>query len=88
MDAIVYGTSKCVWCDNVAKDLKSADIDITKVDVTDAENLAEMKKIAGEDARTVPQVVIDGKYIGGYTETHRFINSLKPVEKKPEIDRG
>ena len=88
MEAIVYGTSKCVWCDNVAKDLKNADIDITKVDVTEADNLARMKEIAGEDARTVPQVVIDGKYIGGYTETHRFINSLKAVEKEPEIDRG
>ena len=88
MDAIVYGTSKCVWCDNVAKDLKNADIDITKVDVTEADNLARMKEIAGEDARTVPQVVIDGKYIGGYTETHRFLNSLKPVEKEPTIDRG
>ena len=88
MDAIIYGTSKCVWCDNVAKDLKNADIDITKVDVTEADNFARMKEIAGEDARTVPQVVIDGKYIGGYTETHRFINSLKPVEKEPEIDRG
>ena len=88
MDAIVYGTKTCVWCDNVAKDLKNADIDITKVDVTDAQNLAEMKKIAGENARTVPQVVIDGKYIGGYTETHRFINSLKPVEEKPQVHRG
>ena len=77
MDAIVYGTSKCVWCDNVAKDLKNADIDITKVDVTDADNLAEMKKFAGEDARTVPQVVIDGKHIGGYTETERFLGELK-----------
>ena len=88
MDAIIYGTSKCVWCDNVAKDLKNADIDITKVDVTDAQNLAEMKKIAGEDARTVPQVVIDGKYIGGYTEVDRYLRSLKPVEEIPEVHRG
>ena len=88
MDAIVYGTSKCVWCDNVAKDLKNADIDITKVDVTDAQNLAEMKKIAGENARTVPQVVINGKYIGGYTEVDRYLRSLVPVEKELEIDRG
>ena len=33
-----------------------------------------MKKFAGKDARTVPQVVIDGKYIGGYTETERYLN--------------
>ena len=76
------------WCDNVAKDLKNADIDITKVDVTDAQNLAEMKKIAGEDARTVPQVVVDGKYIGGYTEVDRYLRSLVPAEIKPEIHRG
>ena len=88
MDAIIYGTSKCVWCDNVAKDLKNADIDITKVDVTDAQNLAEMKKIAGEDARTVPQVVVDGKYIGGYTEVDRYLRSLKPVEEIPQVHRG
>ena len=54
-----------------------AGIDITKIDVTDADNLAEMKKFAGKDARTVPQVVIDGKHIGGYTETERFLGELK-----------
>ena len=36
-----------------------------------------MLEIAGKDARTVPQVVIDGKYIGGYTETERFLGGLK-----------
>ena len=35
-----------------------------------------MKKFAGEDARSVPQVVIDGKYIGGYTETERYLNII------------
>ena len=43
---------------------------------------------AGENARTVPQVVIDGKYIGGYTEVDRYLRSLVPTEKKPEIHRG
>ena len=32
-----------------------------------------MKEFAGEDAKTVPQVVVDGKHIGGYTETERFL---------------
>ena len=88
MNAIIYGTNKCTWCDKVANTLLDAGIDITKVDVTDADNLVEMKKIAGENARTVPQVVIDGKYIGGYTEVDRYLRSLVPTEKKPEIHRG
>ena len=87
MKAIIYGTDKCTWCNKVANTLLDAGIDITKIDVTDADNLAEMKKFAGEDARTVPQVVVDGKYIGGYTEVHRFLNALKPVEKKPQVHR-
>ena len=51
--------------------------DRTKVDVSEPENLDEMLKIAGEDAKTVPQVVIDGEHIGGYTETERFLSALK-----------
>ena len=76
MKGIIYGTDKCTWCNKVANTLLDAGIDITKIDVTDADNLAEMKKFAGEDARTVPQVVVDGKYIGGYTETERFLATL------------
>jgi glutaredoxin len=77
MNAIIYGTNKCTWCDKVANTLLDAGIDITKVDVTEPEKLDEMLEIAGKDARTVPQVVIDGKYIGGYTETERFLGGLK-----------
>ena len=77
MNAIIYGTDKCTWCDKVAKRLQDAGIDITKIDFTDAENLAQMKEFAGEEAKTVPQVVVDGKYIGGYTETERFLGELK-----------
>ena len=94
MDAIVYGTKTCTWCDQVVRALKGAEdnifqkVNVTKIDVNEADNLEEMKKFAGENARTVPQVVINGKYIGGYTEVDRYLKSLKPVEKEPEIDRG
>ena len=76
MEAIIYGTNKCTWCYKVAKRLQDAGIDITKVDVSEPENLAEMNKIVGDGAKTVPQVVIDGKHIGGYTETERYLNIL------------
>jgi len=35
-----------------------------------------MQKAAEEKVTTVPQVIIDGKYIGGYTEVERFLNRL------------
>ena len=83
MDAVVYGTEDCGWCESVVRSLKKHTTSVTKVDVREADNLAEMKKFAGEDAKSVPQVVIDGKYVGGYTETERYLNivSLKNITK-------
>ena len=76
MDAVVYGTEDCGWCESVVRSLKKHTTSITKVDVREDDNLAEMKKFAGKDAKSVPQVVIDGKYIGGYTETERYLNII------------
>ena len=77
MKAIVYGTSKCSWCDRVANMLNNSKIEVEKIDVSESkENLKSMKGAAGKNVSTVPQVVIDGKFVGGYTEVERFINRL------------
>ena len=86
MDAVVYGTEDCGWCALVVRTLKKHTSSVTKINVREADNLEEMKKFAGKDARSVPQVVIDGKYIGGYTETERYLNiiNLSNLTKKKE----
>ena len=76
MDAVVYGTEDCGWCESVVRSLKKHTTSITRVNVREPDNLEEMKKFAGKDAKSVPQVVIDGKYIGGYTETERYLNII------------
>ena len=88
MFAIVYGSKMCHFCTKVINELEKEGVTVEKKDVSEPNVLLEMKEVAGEDARTVPQVVIDGKYIGGYTEVDRYLRSLQPVEKKPEIHRG
>ena len=76
MKATVFGTTKCVWCDRVEVMLKDAKIEVNKIDVTESQdNFKQMKAHAGK-TNTVPQVVIDDEYIGGYTEVERFINHL------------
>ena len=77
MKAIMYGTSKCSWCDRVANMLNNSEIEVEKIDVSESkENSKSMKGVAGKNVSTVPQVVIDGKFVGGYTEVERFINRL------------
>ncbi len=88
MFAVVYGTKRCNFCTLVVNALEKEGATVEKKDVSEPNNLIEMREAAGENARTVPQVVIDGKYIGGYTEVDRYLRSLVPTEKKPEIHRG
>ena len=73
MKAIVYSTSKCVWCDRVVTLLKEKHIETEKIDVSEEGKLQEMQESAGAKVNTVPQVIIDGVHIGGYTETERYI---------------
>jgi glutaredoxin len=58
--------------------LKDAKIEVDKIDISESkDNLKQMKAHVGKTKiNTVPQVVIDDQYIGGYTEVERFINHL------------
>ena len=77
MEAKMYSTSQCGWCNRVAKMLEDYDINVEKIDVSgDKILIKEMQKAAGEKVTTVPQVIIDGNFVGGYTEVERFINRL------------
>jgi glutaredoxin 3 len=76
MKAVVFSTTKCVWCDKVIRLLEDSEITVDKIDVAqDPQQLKEMLKVSNK-AKTVPQVVIDGNFIGGYTEVERFLNHL------------
>ena len=76
MKATVYSTSSCVWCDKVVSLLEKEGVEVDKIDVgKDPNELKEMLKVS-DNAKTVPQVVIDGNFIGGYTEVERFIKRL------------
>ena len=77
MNAKVYSTSTCTWCDRVVKDLTENGIVVEKIDISgDKKLFKQMSVDVGKKVSTVPQVIIDEKYIGGYTVTERFIKNL------------
>ena len=77
MKAKVYSTSKCSWCDRVIRELTDKGIEVEKIDISGDKNLfKQMNEDAGVKVNSVPQVIIDGKYVGGYTDTERFIKNL------------
>ena len=77
MKAKMYSTPRCSWCDRVARMLEEYEVNVEKIDVSGSKELIkEMQEAAGEKVTSVPQVVIDEKYIGGYTEVERFLKRL------------
>ncbi|WP_126456759.1 glutaredoxin domain-containing protein [Sulfuriflexus mobilis] len=64
----IYSTAVCPICDKTKTLLKKWDISFEekRVDQSQA-NLKEMLEISNH-ARSVPQLSIDGKWIGGFTE--------------------
>ncbi len=64
----VYSTAHCSFCNMAKAKLEQWDIPFTEVRID--RDPAKMKEFAEvtNGARTVPQIVIDGKPIGGFSE--------------------
>jgi len=66
-DVVVYGTEHCGYCRRAKELLQRLGIEFEDVDVTgNADARAWLAAVTGR--RTVPQVFIKGRSIGGYTE--------------------
>ena len=74
MKVTIYGREKCSWCSK-AKDLvdklfQSQTIDSYEYIDYQKENMSakDLSEIAGTQVKTVPIILLDGNYIGGYKE--------------------
>ncbi|HEX9788195.1 MAG TPA: glutaredoxin 3 [Candidatus Binatia bacterium] len=68
---VIYITSYCPYCAAAKALLRSKDIAFEEIDVTnDAPRRAEMERLSRR--RTVPQIFIDDKAIGGYDDARQL----------------
>ena len=73
-NAVVYSTATCPYCVAAKSLLAQQGYQITEYDVgRDAKRYAEMQSLTPQ--RTVPQITIDGDYIGGYTALVEYFSS-------------
>lgn len=75
---LIYSTNTCPFCARAKALLRSKNVDFEEIDVTWDERLQEeVKRRSGR--RTVPQIFIDGKSVGGFDE-------IKELDDKGELD--
>ncbi|GIS45217.1 MAG: glutaredoxin [Actinomycetota bacterium] len=74
MKVLIYTKDNCIWCDRAKILLDSKKISYNEIDLSDdSERLKFYEKI-GDNVKTVPQVFIDDKRIGGFQDLKVFLD--------------
>lgn len=74
MKVLIYTKDNCIWCDRAKILLDSKKISYNEIDLSDdSERLKFYEKI-GDNVKTVPQVFIDDKRIGGFPDLEVFLD--------------
>jgi glutaredoxin 3 len=75
----VYSTTYCPFCTRAKTLLKQKGVAFEEIDVTDDDDLRERMVELSGGRRTVPEIFINGKIVGGYDE-------LRALEMRGELD--
>ena len=76
--SIVYGKSNCPWCARAKEELELRGMPFDYIDLEEIGKTA--KEVTGRDVKTVPQIYLEGKYIGGYESLMEHLESGASIE--------
>mgnify|MGYP000524593870 FL=1 len=80
MKATVYTGPSCTWCDRVKTLLKDNNYTIEEIQMNGVA-LEDLQTKFNKVIRTVPQVIIDDIFIGGYHEVEDLMKGTTSVNK-------
>jgi len=78
--SIVYSKKNCPFCAMAMEELKLRGIPFDKVDLEEIGKTAA--EVTGRKVNTVPQIYIEGQYVGGYDELMIHFNSANAQESE------
>ena len=77
MKAQVFSKPSCAWCDRAVAYMTEKDIDVERIEIFTEDGYKRLLDSVGEtigrDIKRVPQIMIDGKYVGGYQDAVDYI---------------
>lgn len=76
----VYTTSYCPFCFRAKALLEQKGVAFEEIDVTEDSNLRRQMTLRAGGRRTVPEIFINGRIIGGYDE-------LRAIELRGDLDQ-
>lgn len=85
MKIVVYSKQNCTYCNKAKQLIKNLRLDYTEKKLEEFESVDEMLKDIGKKVRTMPQIKIDDKLVGGYNQLVEFFVEQGKVNFKGEI---
>jgi glutaredoxin len=85
MKIVVYSKPACQYCDKAKALLTRLGHNYTEKVVTKDISLEELFKELGKTVRTIPQIVIDEKHIGGYNELTEYFADQGKINYKGDL---
>lgn len=80
---IIYGKEFCPYC-KMAKDLlESKGIEYEYIDI-ESEGKTAAEITGRPDVRTVPQIYLEGQYVGGFTELRTYLSTQSTTQETDE----
>lgn len=75
----VYTTPLCTWCSATKELLRSKGLNFTEIDVSISRDRV-LEMVARSGRRSVPQIFINDKHIGGFDELSRLKLGKAPID--------
>ena len=89
MEITIYSKNNCVFCNKAKHLVKSLGLNYTEKKMEEFDSPQAMLEDIGKQVRTMPQIKIDGKLVGGYNQLVEYFADQGKVNFKGEIiDKG
>lgn len=75
--AVIYTKTACGYCIRAKNILKRKSIEVEEKKIPDDISVEDAQKLLNVEFRTVPQIVIDDTYIGGYDDLCKHFDIKK-----------
>ena len=89
MEIVIYSKNNCVFCNKAKHLVKSLGLTYTEKKMEEFDSPQAMLEDIGKQVRTMPQIKIDDKLVGGYNQLVEYFADKGKVNFKGEIiDKG
>jgi len=85
MEIVIYSKNNCVFCNKAKHLVKSLGLTYTEKKMEEFDSPQAMLEDIGKQVRTMPQIKIDGKLVGGYNQLVEYFADKGLVNFKGEI---